>query len=259
MPKLSNKRVLFILRVLAVVGIADTVFVLGIGSGFNFGNVLPGAAGVAILVWLRLRLRIIKMLPPRLTHIASVVAWSLFTVWLATFVVIIGLIVFSIQSNEEVKVENLLILGSGLHGDQVSLTLKQRLDKGVEYLEKNPGVRVIVSGGQGPGETITEAEAMKKYLVSRKIDEDRIIMEDQSTSTMENLVYTREILDKIETTEKNRIMIITSDFHLFRARFLAKRNGLEAYGIPSGTPFYLWPNCYIREYLAVVKSFFVDR
>jgi uncharacterized SAM-binding protein YcdF (DUF218 family) len=89
------------------------------------------------------------------------------------------------------------------------------------------------------------------------IKEERIIKEDKSTSTMENFKNTKEIVLK-DNSENIRILIVTNDFHMFRAKLLARRNGFIPYGLPSSTPWSILPNCYIREYFAVLKSLVFD-
>ncbi len=183
----------------------------------------------------------------------------IFVIWISSFLIIQGLIINSISSsNEDIKVDYVLVLGAGLRGEEPSLTLSRRLNKSLEYLEMNPDVKAIVSGGQGPGETITEAEAMKRFLVKNGIEEQRIIKEDKSTNTKENIMFSKDILDRIENEEIQEIIIISSEFHLFRAQFLAKRNGFISYGIPARTPNIVILNYFIREYFAVVKSFIFD-
>lgn len=158
------------------------------------------------------------------------------------------------------KTDYLVILGAGLNGDKLSLSLLKRMEKSVEYLKLNPDSTVVVSGGQGPNETISEAEAMKRYLVSNGIKEEQIIKEDKSTNTMENLKFTKKKLDEVNKKEGNyEITIVTSGFHMFRSKILAARNGFKAHGYPSSTYAVLIPNFYIREYFAVIKSFIFDR
>lgn len=183
---------------------------------------------------------------------------ALVIVGVISFIIIEGIIIFSSTSEETARVDYLVILGAGLNGKELSLALQSRVEKGLEYLKRNPDISVVVSGGQGLGEEITEAEAMKKYLVDRGIKEDRIIKEEKSTSTMENFKYTKEILFKYKS-EGIRVLIVTNDFHMFRAKMLAKRNGFISYGIPSKTPWSILLSCYIREYFAIVKSLILDR
>lgn len=152
-----------------------------------------------------------------------------------------------------------VILGAAVWGRTISPALDERLKAGVEYLEKYPEAVAVVSGGQGRGEDITEAEAMKKYLVARGIDEKRIIAEDSSTSTMENFKFSGRILEEFTGGKVREISVITSNFHIFRAKMLAERNGFTPYLISCETPASVLVFNYIREYFALVKSYFIDR
>ena len=122
----------------------------------------------------------------------------------------------------------LIVLGCAVRGERVSLTLKLRLDAALEYLEHSPNTAVIVSGGKGDGENISEAEAMKRYLVSHGVDEGRIITEDKSTSTWENFKFSKEILD--ERFPGASAAFVTTNFHVYRAGRVAIMNGIEAEG-----------------------------
>lgn len=175
------------------------------------------------------------------------------------FIIIEGLIINSSVRKDITKPDYIVILGAGLWGDTPSLTLIQRLETSLDLIKLHPDVKVIVSGGQGPGETITEAEAMKRFLVSKGVDRTRIILEDKSTNTLENLYNTRQTIKRIDNRDKINISIITSNFHMFRSKFLANRVGFNAYGYPSPTLIYLVPAYHTREVLAVIKSFIFDR
>ena len=241
----------------AIVILSSIVLMLGV-FGVTFGTVFSGAIGILMILWGYFkRLKEIDKYK-KVTTIIQKILNVLFVLWLTSFLIIQGFILASTYSDEEVNVDYVLVLGAGLRGEEPSLILTKRLIKSLDYLEKNPDVKVLVSGGQGQGETITEAEAMKRYLVKNGIDEKRIIKEDNSTSTKENILYTKENLDKIENGEKIEIALITSEFHLFRAKFLAQRYGLTVYGIPAETPAYLMVNYLTREYFAIIKSFIFD-
>jgi uncharacterized SAM-binding protein YcdF (DUF218 family) len=171
------------------------------------------------------------------------------------------LIIGSGSKKEADTPDYVVILGAGLWGDTPSLTLAQRLDSSLDLIKVVAGnTKIVVSGGQGPGETISEAEAMKKYLIDRGISEDRIIKEDKSTSTQENLIYTRKLLREIDSRENIRVTIVTSNFHMYRSKVLARNAGFEEVQCWSApiTP-YLIPTYYIREYMAVIKSLVIDR
>lgn len=146
-----------------------------------------------------------------------------------------------------------IILGAGVRGTTVSRTLKQRLDTAAAYWLAHPEVRLIVSGGQGAGEDITEAEAMYDYLLEAGVPKNRIIKEGRSRNTVENLDNSLAIL----LDPKASVAIVTSDFHLFRAVGIArKRTDREVYGIPAPTDIGSLPNNLAREFFAVLKDWF---
>ncbi len=180
----------------------------------------------------------------------------IFAVTLLSIILIEGLILYEGQKTDSAEVDYVIILGARLYGDRPSPALIERLDIGKKYLQENQGVKVIVSGGQGANETIPEALAMKTYLSNQGIDEERIIMEDKSTSTFENLKFS---LDKMDKKEGLKIMIATNKHHIFRSKLLAKRLGLEPYGLPAEIPPTVIIQSYVREYFAVIKSFLFDR
>lgn len=175
-----------------------------------------------------------------------------------SFILIESFVILNVNSYQNEKTDYVLVLGAGLRGKEPSLTLSKRLITSVEYLKAHPEVKVIVSGGQGEGELITEAEAMKRYLIKNGINKERIIKEEKSTSTKENIIFSKNILDKIEGDKNHKIMLITSDFHMFRAKYLARKNGLTVYGKSAKTPTFVFINYMIREYFAVIKSFIFD-
>lgn len=136
-----------------------------------------------------------------------------------------------------------------------SLALRYRLDETVEYLRKYPHVKVIVSGGQGEDEPVSEADFMFKFLTEAGIEEERIIREDASTSTYENLLFSKELLPDGETA----VTIISSDFHLARAKMLAEKLDLEVDVVASKTPKVVEKKMRFRERLALLKTVIVGR
>lgn len=180
---------------------------------------------------------------------------------LLIFIIIESAIVIFPKNNKSYS-DYVIVLGAGIKGERPSLTLMQRLDKTIEYVnnqEKEP--KIIVSGGQGRGEDISEAQAMKKYLVDKGIKEELIIMEDKSTSTSENLIFSKEILEKYANKgiENIKIKIITSDFHAFRSNMIAKKLGYKDISLYTNSTLpALIPVMYSREFLAVIKSYLVD-
>lgn len=152
----------------------------------------------------------------------------------------------------------LIVLGAGLHGDRVSLPLKYRLDKAVDYYKTNPDSVIVTTGGMGPGETTEEGAAMKKYLISRGVPEKNILAETASTSTYENFYYAKKLLD--ERLGKNySAAFVTNDFHVFRAGMIARTVGFFPTHLSAKTTWYSIPANYIRECAAVIKYILLKR
>lgn len=173
------------------------------------------------------------------------------------FMAIEGLIILGGRSDSETRTDYLLILGAGLDGDSVSSCLKSRLDAGLHYLKKYPDVIVVVSGGcEGSGD-MTEAEAMREYLLAEGIDENRILLEPNATNTMENFRFAKELIKGKTGEPVPDITFATNGFHILRAKMLAGRNNLNAYAITADTG-YAYPIFYIKEYFALIKSFILD-
>ncbi|MCL2156260.1 MAG: YdcF family protein, partial [Leptospirales bacterium] len=175
--------------------------------------------------------------------------------FLLSFIILEVLI---IKSSKNINTENsfyVVLLGAGLNGSKPSLTLLQRIKIATKYLNENRNVRVIVSGGKGAHETYTEAEIMSKLLQNNGIEKERIIIEDRSANTYENLTYSKELIDI-----NKKVIIVTSGFHLFRAKLIARKLGYKDIGsIASKPPLLLLPNYYVREYFAVLKELIMNR
>ncbi|MDR0469177.1 MAG: YdcF family protein [Peptococcaceae bacterium] len=170
----------------------------------------------------------------------------------------ISMCVYGIKDNATYREDAVIVLGAGIRGERVSLTLARRLEKAVEYSAKNPEAIVVVSGAQGPQEDITEALAMERYLISRGVPRERIVKEEKATSTYENLMYAKEILDGM-VEEPYEIVVITNEFHMFRTSRLAKKLELSATRIHSRTEWYEAPRNYLRECLAICKFILLGR
>jgi len=145
----------------------------------------------------------------------------------------------------------IVVLGCRVNGETPSLMLKKRLNAAIVYANENPDSVIIVSGGQGKGEDITEAECMRRYLVENGIDEQRIIKEDRSVNTDENLKYTAEIIEREGLDPE--IVIVTSRFHQYRASLCAKKYGLSSSPVSSNTDAWLAPGYWVREMMALVN------
>lgn len=145
-----------------------------------------------------------------------------------------------------------VVLGCRVYGERASLSLVERLEAAYDYLVENPEAACVVSGGQGSGENISEAECMYRWLVEKGIDASRIYKEDQSTSTEENIAFSKEVIKENGLNEN--IAIVTSEYHSYRAGVLADKNGIS-YGTASGkTAIWLFPTFYVRELYAILAE-----
>lgn len=160
------------------------------------------------------------------------------------------------DNTAEGKNDYMIVLGAKVKpGGVPSLSLKNRLDVAAQYLTQYKHVTVIVSGGQGHDEDRTEASVMRDYLIQKGIEDYRIIEEDASTSTYENIKFSKQLLpDKTEA-----ITIVSNDFHLRRATFLAAQLQLEADVLPAKTPASVQLKSRVRERAALLKTFLVKQ
>ena len=143
-----------------------------------------------------------------------------------------------------------IVLGCKVYGEQPSIMLEERLKAAIAYLNENPGSACIVSGGQGADETISEAQCMYLYLTNNNIAAERIYLEDQSTTTRENLSFSYAIIKEYGLNEK--IAIATNNFHEYRAGKIADGIGLEYGAVSGNTALWLLPTYYARELLAIL-------
>lgn len=151
------------------------------------------------------------------------------------------------------SVDVLIVLGAGVWGDQPSPQLKLRLETAAALYIKNPDMKIIVSGGQGPDEDISEAQAMHNYLIRLGVNEAAILMEDQSTSTVENLRFSKAMLDSLGF-DNPAIGIVTTNFHMYRAKMLARRFGMKPQGHSApNVPIIVVKNT-VREIAALIKD-----
>jgi uncharacterized SAM-binding protein YcdF (DUF218 family) len=149
----------------------------------------------------------------------------------------------------------LLVLGCGLKKDgTVTTLLAGRLDRAIKQYALDGGKAVfVVSGGKGSDETVSEAFAMKQYLLSKGIPEGQIIIEDQSVNTFENMKFSKKIME--EVNPNYTCTVVTSNYHVLRAVILAKSVGLQAHGLGGRTAFYYLPAAFIREYIAIIFGY----
>ena len=177
---------------------------------------------------------------------------AVFSTVLVTTVVVTTILMITATTKIGDGTETLIVLGCKVNGESPCSMLEERLIAAKSYLEEHEEAVCIVSGGQGSDEGISEAECMYNWLVANGIDGARIYMEDQSTSTIENIKNSMEILEN-ENLGTN-VAIATNEFHVFRAGTVAESMGLTYSAVPAKTSWWLVPTYSVREMYGIVAT-----
>lgn len=150
----------------------------------------------------------------------------------------------------------LIVLGAGVNGTVPSLSLLDRLETTTTYLRAHPNCIAIVSGSQGVGEDISEAEAMETYLLTQGIPATQIIKENKARNTIENITYSYQLIPQDDPHPV--IAIVSSEYHIFRAKLIAKKLGHDVYALAAPTSNWLLKiNYFLREAPALVKTWLI--
>ena len=215
--------------------------------GFSFSTIFIIAS--ILLIYILIRIKNIAY-RNKYTKIIYKIYRAIIVIFIASFIFLQSAILINMYKTKDIdsikNVNTMIVLGAKVNKDGVSKTLKLRLDKAIEYYNKNKYINIIVSGGKGEDEPISEALAMKNYLVENGVNEKNIILEDKATTTLENIIFSKEIMDGMNL--ENRVLIVTSDFHLFRGQIIASILGIENEGLCSISSLSSRIYYMIREY-----------
>ena len=233
------------------------VFLAPVFTGIiNIGN-CAGMAVCAALAFISLswgRLYPIISNNRTVRIIVSVIAGLAVVLIIAAAVISVMMVIAADSSVAEENGGTVIVLGCRVKGDVPSLMLSRRINAAYEYLEKNPGTICIASGGQGRDELVSEAECIRNVLVEKGISPDRIIMEDKSTSTDENIRFSMQKME--ENGINGGAVIVTNNYHQLRAKMICRKYGLETSAVSAETSLYLLPTYWVREWFGVVYQFF---
>lgn len=248
-PKRGGKALsaLALLLALGCVAYCLCIFLfMGYGTRFFlvWGALGAGFAALAWLLWNPARREKI----PRVLRILFAAAFAAG----ALIFIAVELLIFSqFHAKAEPGADCMIILGAQWKNGYPSYVLQKRLDAAIVYLKENPDTIVIVSGGQGSNEPVSEAEGMAGYLEAAGIEAERILLEDRSTDTSENLEFSARFLDR----ETDRTVIVTNNFHVYRAVKIAQKKGYaQAQGLAAGSYPAMLPNNLLREFFGVIKD-----
>lgn len=193
-----------------------------------------------------------KKLPKLAYSIFRIVSWII----IILFLTIESCVAWNCFREADENLDYLIVLGAALSGEEPSAVLEKRLEKAYEYLQTHPETQVVVSGGQGETELISEAESMKNWLIRNGIEDSRILVENKSTTIAENIKYSFRLM---EGNSHNKVGIVTSNFHVFRAVCIAKKVSAvyenaeyELCGVPADFSYLLMPHYMVREFFTIV-------
>lgn len=217
-------------------------------AGCVFRFALPGHDFIGYLLWL---LAVLIFAFPRLSKTWRIVLAALLVLGAAVFAVFEAPVISNAKTDADPQSDYLIVLGAGVNGSAPSLSMVNRLEAALDYLEAYPDAVAIVSGGQGAGEDVTEASAMHDWLIAHGVPESRIVQEDQSTSTRENLENSFAIIRSRGGDPAGGVAVVSSEYHLYRAKQMARALGAKPLGVAAETTLpTMRANYFIREAFA---------
>ncbi len=227
-------------------GVIGTAFI-GIRMGYNvIGFMFLGISAAAIFFLL---MKLLAKKHEKAARILNKIAVYAIIIFAFALTVTIAMIASEADAGDNSGADYAIVLGAGVRGNTPSASLYARMKAALQYANENPETVLILSGGQGRGENVSEARCMYDWLSSRGVSEDRLIMEDKATSTRENLEFSRAVILEREPDFSGKICVVSEGYHLARGKLYATLAGFEnvtgAVGF-NGYPV-LTANYYIRE------------
>ena len=259
-PKMENRkgqynmntlqRIIFTINIIVL---AYFIIPLFLGVNVNIGSITGIIISLLFMGYLIFRGRIHAILKEWKKH--SVKKW-IYRGLLSMMVAIISLVIIETSFMicavcKTPKADaTVVVLGCRVYGEKPSLSMTERLEAAYDFLMEHENAVCILSGGQGPGEDISESECMYRYLIQKGISESRLYKEEQSTTTRENLAFSQKLIE--EKHLQPEIAIATSEYHEYRAGMIAQALDMEYGAIPARTAIWLLPTYYIRELYGIL-------
>lgn len=210
---------------------------------FNAGNIAGILGGIYIIS--------IALLYDRINNTLWLVLFSAAVLGMVITITLMSIIYFKGRTKAE-KENVIIVLGCRVKWDKPSLSLIKRVNAAYDFLNKNPNALAILSGGQGSDEAMSEAECMKRLLLEKGIDKSRLILEDKSTTTDENIAFSLKLINSLGL-DKN-VAVATSEYHQLRASMICKRYGLKASPQSSKTKLTILHVFLLREIFGIIKE-----
>jgi uncharacterized SAM-binding protein YcdF (DUF218 family) len=232
------------------------MYFAGFGGNLSFVWLIPAALGVLWAGMLYGKITLRKWQKRMMLYILTPII---------VFFLVIEIIIFSgFFEKPKEEPDYIVVLGTTVYESGPCYLLRQRLQEAVKWAKTYEDAMLVVTGGQGETEPFTEGSEMKRYLVEELgISEDRILVEEESKNTYENMRFTGELLKKEDENfsyENTPILVVTNDFHMYRSIQIAQKAGYEKVsGAPSGTYIFLFPHYMVREFCAILKNYVLGR
>ena len=252
-----GKGCFWVLRIVLII-VAVLCFIwfalpLTLSVSINLGNVTGLAVSALLFLYGLFMPWVHRMMQRWRTHkVLRFLHWGILgAIALVALLVVIESACMIVAANKEPEPgATVVVLGCRVYGERASLSMVERLDAAYEYLMEHPESACVLSGGQGDGENITEAECMYRYLVNKGVDAARLYKEEASTTTRENLLFSKQLIE--EQGLHPVIAIATSEYHMYRAGMISNTLGITWAAVPGKTAIWLFPTYYVRELYGIL-------
>lgn len=260
--KTSNqfmKRISIVLLILVAIVCLVYTFALyftGFGGFLSLVWLFPSALGLLLAGMLAGKIRLKKWQKRLMLYVLIPI--------IVVFLIVEMIIFSGFLEKPKEEPQYIVVLGTTVYEHGPCYLLRQRLSEAAKWANVYPEATIVVTGGQGATEPFTEGSEMKRYLVEELgISADRILVEETSMNTYENMTFSGAIIEEVDENfsyESTPVLLVTNNFHMYRAMQIAKKAGFEELsGAPSGTYIYLFPHYMVREFFAIIKNLAMGR
>ncbi|GHT79997.1 hypothetical protein FACS1894130_10320 [Spirochaetia bacterium] len=241
----------FVRTIIAILGITLIIYFINVSliwGRFDNFNFLMDIVGLLLII-ISIKFQKIREKIKKLPKFVKIILKAVFICFALSFIITESIIVYNMNGVLKKNVDYVIVLGCQVDGSIPSIPLMRRINIASKYLKENMKTKVVVTGGKGRGENISEAEAMRNVLIRSGINTERIFIENNATSTKENLKFSDELYD----LSNKDIIIVSSDYHMYRALSMAKKLKYKnVAGLPCKSQVSMLPAYLAREYVAVM-------
>ncbi|PWM36228.1 MAG: hypothetical protein DBX46_05010 [Clostridiales bacterium] len=247
----GKKRMNWFLIAVGGLLILETCFAMCI-SNYNLGVIMPAVIGAPLLIYGLFFGAVNVWFETSLGNAVKIVFMFCYGLLALLIVICTAAIEAGANGRADKNCDAIIVLGAAVHGNRPSRVLQSRLDTAYQYWENNRDCVIVVSGGKGKEELVTEASAMRRYLLDRGVPEESVLEEERATSTLENFKFSKLLLEEHFPNGYSAVFT-TSHYHVYRARLAARQAGLDIEGVSAPFSYWLTLNYYLRETAALAR------